>query len=294
MFQLFTFIQSTPSDWIKDGIVITRESLKAIKPVYTAYRVYLYLLFRLRVLAATWRDWLDRRAGDPVPLPPAILRYRVHGGLDKESFLQVGERLAQNIRDLLAGVGCEIGDFEHILDFGCGCGRVIRNFQDTPETCHFYGTDIDPELVGWCQKHLHTVQWSTNGYQPPLTYADGAFDLIYAISVFTHLDEQLQHLWLRELERIARPGAILILSVHGESTVGGLNHSDLEVFHACGFLYLVGARGILKLDGLPDFYQTAYHTQAYVERVWSGYFEILSYVERGIDNFQDAVVMRKR
>jgi hypothetical protein len=39
-----------------------------------------------------------------------------------------------------------------------------------------------------------------------MDYANEQFDLIYAISVFTHLTEDLQHSWLNELGRVKRGG----------------------------------------------------------------------------------------
>jgi ubiquinone/menaquinone biosynthesis C-methylase UbiE len=122
---------------------------------------------------------------------------------------------------------------------------------------------------------------------------DGTFDLIYAISVFTHLDEDLQHVWLGELQRVARPGAVCIFSVQGDYVLSLIDPVYQEQIRKYGFGFLTGATGKLKLDGLPDFYQTTYHTRQYIERDWSKYFDILAYIERGINNHQDAVVLRK-
>jgi ubiquinone/menaquinone biosynthesis C-methylase UbiE len=277
----------------KRNIMITREYLKTIKPIYTSYRFYKYLVFQLNLAIAGLRDWKYRQNPAYIPVPPAKLRYRVHGRLDKESFLRIGEVLAQNIRDLCATVDRDIYSFEHVLDFGCGSGRVLRNFKEAPASCHLYGTDIDSELISWCGKHLPHVQWSTNNYQPPLHFADSTFDLIYAISVFTHLDEELQHSWLRELRRIAKPGAIIILTVHGEHCINELAAAYQSQVHSNGFMFLTGATGWLKLDKLPDFYQTAYHTQEYINSKWSAYFDVVRYVKRGINSHQDAVVLRK-
>ena len=50
------------------------------------------------------------------------------------------------------------------------------------------------------------------------------------------------------------------------------------IIHSKGFLYLTRASGRLKLDGLPDFYQTTFHTQAYIRREWSAYFDVVHYL----------------
>ena len=61
--------------------------------------------------------------------------------------------------------------------------------------------------------------FEANNALPPLLFPDCAFDLVFAISVFTHLDEQYQLAWLAELRRVAQPGAILF----SPPTVNGRN-----------------------------------------------------------------------
>jgi SAM-dependent methyltransferase len=190
----------------------------------------------------------------------------------------------------------DFSSFTDILDFGSGCGRVIQNFRDQPSPANLYATDIDPDLVDWGKNHLHGILWSVNGYQPPLPFDDNTFDLIYGISVFTHLDEEFQHTWLRELQRVARPGATLILTVQGDYArreARMLDHSQQEKIQERGFIFLSLSTGRFKADGFPDFYQTTFHTKEYVYNEWSAYFDIVDYVERGIGDHQDAVLLRK-
>ena len=56
-----------------------------------------------------------------------------------------------------------------------------------------------------------------NPWLPPLPFADGAFDLVIVISVFTHLPRDSQDAWLAELERVTGPGTVVIATVHGDS-----------------------------------------------------------------------------
>ena len=42
--------------------------------------------------------------------------------------------------------------------------------------------------------------------EPPLRFADGSFDIVYAYSVFSHLSERVQLRWVEEFARILRPG----------------------------------------------------------------------------------------
>jgi SAM-dependent methyltransferase len=270
------------------------RTLRDFKPVYTAYAACAYLLFQVRLSIATFLDDKSHRRPASGPVPPPKLRFRVHGNLNQASYLKVGQTVAEDVRKL-----CEIADrdfdsFNDILDFGSGCGRVIQNLAVRPGQRTMYATDIDPDLVKWGKNNLNEIRWSNNGHQPPLPFSDGAFDLIYGISVFTHLDEDFQRKWLSELQRVAGPGATLILTVHGKHAAGTLDRSYQDEIRERGFLFITGPTGKFKLDELPDFYQATFHTKEYIYKEWSTYFDMVDYVERGINNHQDAVLLRKR
>ena len=69
-----------------------------------------------------------RDASGP-PLPPAALRNWVAGTSDLDWFLKSGELGAQTIVSLLEPHGTVLGELDSVLDFGCGCGRVIRHLR---------------------------------------------------------------------------------------------------------------------------------------------------------------------
>jgi SAM-dependent methyltransferase len=253
-----------------------------------------FVVFKSRLLAAMVRDVRDLRDPELAPLPPARLRQRVSGSTDVQTFLIVGRNVARDLDDLLGTLGRGVRSFENVLDFGCGPARVLRFLRDAPASCRLHGTDIDPESIAWCERNLPEIRWSVNRHHPPTHFADGAFDLIYSISVFTHLDEPLQLAWLQELRRIARPGAILIISVHGERLARAIPRLAEREIDDAGVVFVEGATGMLKPDGLPDFYQNSFHTRDYVLREWSKYFEVLEYRERAINDHQDAVLLRRR
>jgi len=273
-----------------------KETLRKVALLRNAYRLYKYLLFQPQLAIATLRDWTAQRTSAYTPVPPARLRHRVHGSLDRQSFLTMGRDAAQNIRDLLATVERKMSSFQRVLDFGCGSGRVLRHFLNEVTTSpQLFGTDIDPEAIGWCQQNIPRVHWSINGYMPPTSFQGNTFDLIYANSVFTHLDETFQNAWLGELQRIAQPGGIVLLTVHGEYSCQTMSASVQNAIRSQGFFYdMIGPTGRFQLNGLPDFYQTSFHTEDYIKREWSKYFEVLRIVDRAINDHQEAVLLRKR
>jgi SAM-dependent methyltransferase len=279
--------------WIDKIVSELRQVSRASRSIRGMYALYQFVTFRKDVLLQDLRDrWHAVGSEGGLPLPPALLRYRVHGALDQESFLIVGRECVNDLRGLLSSVGREIGSFRRILDFGCGCGRTLRYLSDLPSDCRLCGTDIDAKLIAWCEKFLPQVaEWSVNGFEPPMRYAGATFDLIYGISVFTHLDEPMQLRWLAEIKRVLAPGGVAIFTVHGKSTQVDLPAPEQAALKEKGFLFRTSQTGRLKLDGLPDFYQTAYHSREYVEREWGKFFRIAQYLEKGIAHYQDAVVL---
>jgi len=47
--------------------------------------------------------------------------------------------------DILEKNGFNFNEFTNVLDFGCGCGRVIRNWYNYKPS--FYGADYNSELI---------------------------------------------------------------------------------------------------------------------------------------------------
>jgi SAM-dependent methyltransferase len=261
-----------------------------------------YWHLRSSALVASLKDlWVPPEAGEiPLPLPPPLLRYRVHGQLDSGTFVTVGRNCARDLMRSFMVTGKDLYALENILDFGCGCARVLRHFHDHPESCHFFGTDIDPEAISWCRSRLPFATFGVNDRLPPLPFPAETFDLIYGVSVFTHLDEDYQLAWLNELRRVTKHGGTLMLSLHGAYAQGIAAQQrmfatcDLETLQDKGFLFQVLETGRFKRDGLPDFYQCAFHTEPYVRETWSEFFAVQDYVERGINNHQDLVVLTRR
>ncbi len=243
----------------------------------------------LTLWAGLWDRRNIRKSGFD-QLPPASLRYRVHGFPDLESFLNFGKRCKQDIEVSLSRSGKNLSSFQSILDFGCGCGRTLLWLGNHTRSSSVYGTDIDSEAIWWCSKHLGFGKFSVNKPLPPLDFPSGMFDLVLAISVFTHLDEDYQFLWLRELERVTRNKGILALTVHGYHCWKELRHDDIGKVRAQGFFFLKSNfwKGLF-----PEWYQTAYHTQEYILENYGKYFEVLDYVPRGLNNHQDLVILQK-
>ena len=151
-----------------------------------------------------------------LPLPPDELIDRVVSGFSNEQadehrtmFLDTGRRSLADFERALTAVGKPLDGHGRILEFGCGCGRIMRWMETLASASTLVGTDIDSRAIEWASSNLPFARFDVNDGLPPTRYADGEFDLIVNHSVFTHLDERYQDQWLGELQRITAPGGLL-------------------------------------------------------------------------------------
>jgi SAM-dependent methyltransferase len=232
-------------------------------------------------------------APDGLPLPPPemiqLTAGLFKGGRVYERFFEGGVRMAETIESILHRNGIEMNGFDALLEFGSGCGRVIRHWK-TLRGPSLAGTDYNPYLVEWCRKHLPHADFHLNESAPRLAFDDGRFDFVYAISVFTHLAEDLQKPWLNELRRIVRPGGLVFVTLKGAS-----HFHDIQPVHQQRFL-----DGELVVRSRREFSSgsnscVAYHPERYVREVFAGdELEILDYLpDAALNQQQDVVLLRK-
>lgn len=253
------------------GLLPREFQLLIIKTVQRNRRLYRWLMFR-------HYEQKDRMDENHAHLPPAELRYRVSASLEAEQFVTIGKTCAEDIRTALQRVGYELESFRRILDFGCGCGRTLVHMQSLAPHAHFTGIDIDAPAIDWCKNNLHFASFSLSKERPPIDYEANTFDFVYAISVFTHLDEENQFHWLEELRRITKPSGIVLLTVHG------LNDKQQ------GFVF----ERTYEEGLFPAWYQNSCHSKEYVLENFGKSFQVLNYDRRGMNNHQDVVVLQKR
>lgn len=230
-----------------------------------------------------------------LPVPNAGRRRRVQGGESDVGFRIDGFSTYMKLGlALRKAVNRNLDDFSSILDWGCGCGRVVRHMRDL-ERASITGVDIDEDNVSWCRRHLSFGRFSSIPLHPPTPLEDASFDLLIGVSVFTHLREKEQFEWLEELRRIASEGAILLLSIHGEASVarGRLQPEHYFILQHKGFLD-AGPSGDLEGElNETGYYRTTFHTRKYIDQTWSEYFEIIDWIPGYLTNHQDLLVLRK-
>jgi SAM-dependent methyltransferase len=212
----------------------SRERARATEGVPTHGRLFLpyregeqsYIVVKERRADGPWtaRDL-------PVPPPHLLL-----GHQDAAQFLEWGEQHFSAMASILQTSGYPLARGQAILDFGCGTGRLIRWLGELCPGSHICGVDIQAEHILWCKQNLQPpFHFAVTTIVPHLPFEDNHFDLIYAGSVFTHIDDLVDS-WLLELRRTLKPGGLLYVTIHDDTTVwmlrNELREHPLGVYHA--------------------------------------------------------------
>lgn len=241
----------------------------------------------------------------PGPIPPEGLRERVAGTTDEQWFHASGAMTVDEWTRALNCINRGIGEFEIIADFGCGCGRALRHLEMrlTPEQ-RLIGLDVDREAIQWLVANYPQISTIALNDTPPIPLEDGGIDLIVSHSVFTHLPEEIENLWISELRRILKHNGILITSIHGikvieeyKANLTAQNQIDErvrfeQIIENHGFYHLLGKSTAEAV--LPEYYGASFHTIKYIITHWAELFEIRAWLPVFALNYQDVLVLQKR
>jgi SAM-dependent methyltransferase len=228
-----------------------------------------------------------RLAGQP-PVPPNELIYLVAGHHSPKAFLDGGRSARQAISEMLEKNGLRFEQFESVLDFGCGVGRIIRHWSHRPAQ-KLYGIDYNLNLVKWCQHNLKFANFNVNELSGKLPYDSETFDFIYSFSVFTHLKEPLQLHWIIELSRVLKPGGYIYITTHGEYYLSDLTAPEQEQFHNGQLVVRAGERSGSNVC-------VAFHPRSYVQKTLACDLIPVDFVQSGAkgDSLHDAHLLKKR
>lgn len=223
--------------------------------------------FRLRQFrnSASNRKFLREHPG--ISVPPDRDLFETFQ-LNYEKYFSDGELAAKEIMEWYApyrNTGKPI-----ILDWGCGTGRVIRHIQAIAPEAICFGCDSNNGRINRAREQIGQVQFSiTEGL--PLPFAGNQFNLIFGISVLTHIaaEDQIDH--ILELHRVLQPGGILVLSTHGSHYTCQLSDLELETYLRGAYTRPYPEKGHRLV--------CTYNHAAHFRQVLEAYFEIQEFYE---------------
>ena len=226
---------------------------------------------------------------DAIPIAPQELQRRVAGPESDDANYEENGRLAgESILALLPEDWSWEG--KRVLDFGCGPGRVLRHLARAAPEAELHGCDTHEPSIRWLQERsTDRILAFVNSEEPPLDRPDGFFDLIYAVSVFTHLTASWSR-WLLELHRLLRPDGLLISTYAGE-----VDHQQYLVFDAPWDEDRIGMNVLAPAAPWDAGGPAVFHSRWWLEAHWGRAFDFLRMTPDGFGGLtQGALLLQKR
>ena len=237
------------------------------------------------------------------------------GLLDLTYFFELYDRFSYRRTDRFLEYLRIVGSFQpqaklRVLDFACGCGRLSRYLAMHPEV-DAYGLDVNPDLVAWCQAELPGVRTLLNPVVPPMPVGSDFFDLVFALSLFSHLPERRAIEWLADIARVIVPGGLLIVTTHGIDALEIIRNSPehhamfnlsevetdvlMERLPREGFIFRPYDANTLTVAKAGDEYGNAFIDPDYITRSWNtDLLEVVRHFPHGLRGWQDCVVLRRK
>lgn len=216
--------------------------------------------------------------------PPGYILAQ-YGMNEPASFARTGEKKVAMIEHHLGELGLKIPADARILDFGTGSARALCAFHKHYPKATCYGCDLKADVIEWANRHRPELTVVKNEMQPPLRADLKDFDLVYALSVWTHMPEAACSAWLSHMHERMKPGGVLFLTIAEPSTAIALDHG----FNPDTLAKRVRANGGCLYDPGTDM---TYIQKEWVERQAKGKFS-LRYFGPGHGHSQYAVVLER-
>lgn len=211
------------------------------------------LMFSLSWLKNKRRNARYRKDNKNVAIPSDYYLYETYL-LNFEQYINDGKVTAQEIvewtnRYLTANP-------EKVLEWGCGVSRIVRHLHKFyARSTSIYGCDINTGMIAWNEQHIKDVAYEVVGFEPPTGYSSEQFDMVYAISVFTHIIVNEQEAWLQEMHRILKPQGIFLFTTHGYNYFNNLVHherKELELKGSVSKSYYKKGHRMMSSYNMPD------------------------------------------
>lgn len=178
-----------------------------------------------------------------------------------------------------------------LLDFGCGQGRLVNGlaWTGTP-VADYLGIDTNRTAIDWCQRHLsgyrapyrflhlpaHNARYNPGAEErPALPLENGAVDLVFLNSVFSHMLADDVRFYLGEFRRVLAPRGRLYLTAFIEDGVPAVEENP------------AGYRG----EHHGALHRVRYERGFFLGMLEAGGFECLRFEHEGITRTGQSVVL---
>jgi len=203
-----------------------------------------------------------------------------------EYYFRDGANSSRILTDLLQQYLSE-NQAPHVLEFASGYGCVSRHLKNNKNidltTC-----DIHPAAIEFI-KHKLGIKSIQSSDKPELLVAAQNYDVVFALSFFSHMPFTTWERWLRRLVLLTNPGGLIIFTTQGIAS--GLHFGWPEI-SSSGFWYLPSSE---QKDLSSEEYGQTIVTPKFVRGVISGMrdVELVSLSEGRWWGHQDLYILRR-
>jgi len=215
-----------------------------------------------------------RKANPSLVIPPDYFLYETCK-LDYEQFFREGEASAKEILEWTKKYFRERP--AKILDWGCGVSRVVMHIDKlTDARTSVYACDINKKMIEFNEKNFKNISYTIVPDQPPIAYEDGNFDLIYALSIFTHIMSSKQEIWIREMHRMLSGDGIFLFTTQGKFYYSKLLQKEQHLYDQEGVF-------TKTYRGEGHRMMSTYNSPTNFRELLQPYFEVLEYYDGAAD-----------
>lgn len=215
---------------------------------------------------------------------------RVYGPVSADVFRWAGfsnyKRISETVSRLMPG-----RKQIKILDWGCGCGGTARYFLED-ENYDYRGCDIDPDNLRWCKENLAPDRFELMPLRPPEKNPFATtFDVVFGISVISHLSVESIVEWMRWLSTLFDDGVVVLTTLSTQAMAkAGPKEAHRIATH--GAIFAKQRTGIGRMIGTDDYYGTAFQMPDTLARLCPKPLRLTHHVPAGLSH-QDIFVFQK-
>lgn len=174
-----------------------------------------------------------------------------------------------------------------VLDFASGYGCVARHLRHfVPQASKVICCDIHPDAVSFIRDSLGIDAFLSYTSPEQLQTAE-QYDVILALSFFSHLPERTWSPWLRKLLSLLKENGILVFTTHGYESLRRVRY---PVSKFTGFKFSPASEQ--KDLGGEEYGNTIVSAGYVVQQIPSG-FRLIQFHEADWEDYQDVYVLAR-
>ena len=203
-------------------------------------------------------------------------------------YLADGWRTLAELMLLLEAVDRPLLTTGRLLEFASGHGRFTRHLVKALGAERVTVSDVVPDAVDFARATFG-VEGLLSSVTPEALAWEQPYDVVFVLSLFSHLPERTWARWLARLYRAVKPGGLLVFSTHGAEAA----QRQSVALDAQGFFFAPSSES--QAIEVAE-YGTTFTSDAFVRRTLAQTLHgaaLLQHAPVHFWNHQDAYVVQK-